>query len=159
MFEWFNTPHVQKFYSLRSWTQEEVREKLTPYIAGEKPVSGFVISLDEHPIGYLQSYRVRDYPWPNQNLSKEIVKRAMGMDLLIGRQQLLGKGLGQQIIRTFIKTHVCPQYQYCIVDPDIKNLPAIRCYEKLKFKVHQVIDTQDALHRPTKLMLMILKCV
>ncbi len=63
-----------------------------------------------------------------------------------------------QMLRWFNTPHVCPQYQYCIVDPDIRNVPAIRCYERLKFKEHQVIDTEDALQRPTKLMLMILMC-
>ncbi|MFT4059793.1 MAG: GNAT family N-acetyltransferase [Legionella sp.] len=158
MFQWFNTPHVQKFYSLRSWTEEEVLAKLAPYICGDKPVSGFIISLDENPIGYLQSYQVSDYPWPNQNLAEEIVRSAMGMDLFIGNEGLLGKGLGQQIIRTFIEAHVCPQYRYCIVDPDLRNVRAIQCYRKLKFKEHQVIDTEDALQHPTKLMLMIIKC-
>ena len=94
MFRWFNTPHVQKFYSLRPWTEDEVLVKLTPYISGDKPVSGFIVSLDENPIGYLQSYKVSDYPWPNQNLPEEIVKTAVGMDLFIGDEDFLGKGLG-----------------------------------------------------------------
>lgn len=158
MLQWFNTPHVQEFYSLRSWTEDEVLAKLTPYISGNKPVSGFMILLDENPIGYLQSYKVSDYPWPNENLTEEIVKNSMGIDLFIGNKDLLRKGMGKRIIRTFIEKCICPQYQYCIVDPDIRNVLAIRCYEKLKFKEHQVIDTEDALKRPTKLKLMILKC-
>ena len=159
MLRWFNTPHVQEFYSLRPWTEDEVLAQLTPYISGDKPVSGFIVLLDENPIGYVQSYKVSDYPWPNQNLPEGIVKTAAGMDLFIGEKDFFGKGLGQRIIQTFIETYVYPQYQYCIVDPDIRNVPAIRCYEKLKFKEHQIIDTEDALQCPTKLMLMILKCV
>lgn len=58
MLRWFNTPHVQEFYSLRPWTEDEVLVKLTPYISGDKPVSGFIVLLDENPIGYLQSYKV-----------------------------------------------------------------------------------------------------
>ena len=158
MLQWFNTPHVQEFYSLRSWTEDEVLAKLTPYISGDKPVSGFMVLLEENPIGYLQSYKVSDYPWRNQNLPEEIVKTAVGMDLFIGNKDFLGKGLGQRIIQTFIETQVCPQYQYCIVDPDTRNVSAIRCYERLKFKEHQIIDTEDALQRPAKLMLMILTC-
>lgn len=68
--QWFNMPHVQAFYSLRSWTEDEVIAKLTPYISREKSVSGFMILLDENPIGYLQSYKVSDYPWPDQDLSE-----------------------------------------------------------------------------------------
>ena len=157
IFKWFNTPHVQKFYSLRSWTEDEVLAKLTPYISGDMPVFGFIILLNGNPIGYLQSYKVSDYPWPKQNLTEDIVKMAMGMDLFIGDESLIGKGLGQQIIEDFIEIHSSAQYQYWIVDPDIKNVSAIECYKKLKFQGHQIIDTEDALKRPTKLMLMILK--
>lgn len=156
--QWFNKPHVQAFYSLRSWTEDEVLAKLTPYITGEKPVSGFIILLDENPIGYLQSYKVSDYPWPEQDLPDGIVRNAMGLDLFIGKSELIKKGWGRKIIQTFIETHVSRQYQYCVVDPDISNDAAVRCYEKLKFKEHKILDTVDALKRPAKIKLMILKC-
>jgi RimJ/RimL family protein N-acetyltransferase len=64
MFNWFNLPHVQKFYSLRTWTENEVLEKFKPYILGAKPVLGFIVVMDKKPIGYVQLSRVRDYPWP-----------------------------------------------------------------------------------------------
>ena len=57
----------------------------------------------------------------------------------------------------FIKSKIWPQFQYCIVDPDIKNIAAIKCYEKLNFQGHAVIDSEDALGQPVKLHLMILK--
>lgn len=158
MHQWFNTQHIQAFYSLRPWTEDEVLAKLTPYISGEKPVSGFIILLDEHPIGYLQSYKVSDYPWPNQNLPEKIVKSAKGIDLFIGNKDLIGKGVGARIIQLFIKHHIAPLYSYCIVDPDVRNISAIRCYEKLKFKKHQVIDIEDACQCPAQLVLMMLKC-
>lgn len=53
MWQWFNSPHVQEFYSLRSWTLEEVSAKITSYIRGEKPIFGFIILLNANPIGYL----------------------------------------------------------------------------------------------------------
>ena len=151
-------PHVQAFYSLRSWTEDEVLTKLTPYITGEKPVSGFMILLDENPIGYLQSYKVSDYPWSNQDLPDGIVKSAIGLDLFIGNSELIRKGWGCRIIQAFIEALIYPQYQYCVVDPDVRNDVAVRCYEKLKFKEHKILDTVDALKRPAKLKLMILKC-
>ena len=69
MCQWFNLPHVQKFYSLRPWTEDEVLEKFQPYITGDKPVLGFIVLMNEKPIGYIQQYKIRDYPWPNQKLS------------------------------------------------------------------------------------------
>jgi RimJ/RimL family protein N-acetyltransferase len=41
--------------------------------------------------------------------------------------------------------------------PHVRNIPAIKCYEKLNFQDHAVIDTENELGQPIKLKLMILK--
>lgn len=157
MCQWFNLPHIQKFYSLRQWTEDQVLEKLKPYITGYKPVLGLIVLMNEKPIGYVQQYKISDYPWPNQNLPQAIIDNAAGMDLFIGDEGLIGRGIGSQIINEFIKSKIWSQFQYCIVDPDINNIAAIKCYGKLNFQSHSVIDSEDALGRPVKLNLMILK--
>lgn len=45
---------------------------------------------------------------------------------------------------------------FFIVDPDIRNLGGIKCYEKLGFKEHRVINTMDAIQRSVQLRLMML---
>jgi len=157
MYQWFNLSHVQRFYSLRQWTEEQVLEKLKPYITGDKPVLGFIVLMNKNPIGYIQQCKISDYPWPNQDFSQEIIDHATGIDIFIGEEKLIGRGVGYQIIKTFIKNKVWPQFRYCIVDPDINNIAAIKCYEKLNFQSHAVIETKDALERPVKLKLMVLK--
>lgn len=157
MYRWFNMPHIQQFYSLRAWTEDEVLIKLKPYINGEKPVTGLIILCDNKPIGYLQYYKVKDYPWPNQILSDEVIRNAAGMDLFIGEPEMVRSGLGQTIISTCLQTIIWPQFKYCLVDPDIHNNAAIKCYQKLGFKVHQTIQTADAINRATQLQLMLLQ--
>jgi len=155
MHQWFNLPHVQEYYSLRSWTKDEVLHKLEPYITGEKPISGFLIKIDDKAIGYIQTYKVFDFPWDNQDLPNEIIKNSAGIDLFIGDAAFLGKGYGYKIIEQFLAKNIWPEFNYCIVDPQIDNVPAIRCYEKLGFKQHKIIGTKDALNIDTNLMLMI----
>lgn len=157
MHSWFNLPHVKKFYSLRQWTEAEVMKKLEPYIEGKQLVNGFIVLIDDKPIGYIQKYNVVDFPWPNQNLTDEIVKNAAGMDLFIGDASLIGNGIGSQLIQAFLNQHIWPNKQYCLVDPDISNTAAIRCYEKLNFKEHAIINSTDSLGKPVVLMLMIAK--
>lgn len=156
MYKWFNFPHVQKYYSLRCWSEKEVLNKLQPYILGTQPVSGFIILFNESPIGYLQSYAVKNYPWPDQNISQEIIDHAAGIDLFIGTSDLIGHGWGRIIIQTFLQNNIWPEYKYCIVDPEVTNEAAIRCYESLQFKEHAIIETTDAMNQPTSLKLMIL---
>lgn len=157
MLRWFNKPHVQAFYSLRTWTYEEVCQKLEPYIRGEKQISSFIIYLNDHPIGYIQSYPVKDYPWENQDLSEEIIQEAAGFDLFIGEETYLNQGLGKQIIECFLEEHIWPDYQYCIVDPDIRNEASMRLFQKCGFIEHKQIDTQNALKQPARLQLLMKK--
>ncbi|MBV8802179.1 MAG: GNAT family N-acetyltransferase [Gammaproteobacteria bacterium] len=159
MHYWFNLPHVQTFYSLRQWTEEQVLEKLKPYITGEKPVFGFIVLMNGKPTGYIQQYKTSDYPRPNHNLSQTIINNAAGIDVFIGDKESCGQGIGSQMINEFLKSKIWPQFQYCIVDPNIKNIAAIKCYEKLNFQSHAVVADWDALGQPVQLNLMVLeKC-
>lgn len=154
---WFNLPHVQKFYSLRPWAADEVLNKLKPYLEGTKPVKGYIVFMNDSPIGYMQYYRVSDYPWPEQNLTKEIVNQAAGLDMFIAEEILIGKGFGGKIVSNFLDQYIWPEFEYCLVDPDISNIAAIRCYEKMNFKEHTTINSKDSLAKPVSLKLMILK--
>ena len=80
---------------------------------------------------------------------------AAGMDLFIGEEPFVGKGLRSEIIKEFLDVIIWPQFQYCIVDPDVRNTAAIRCYEKLNFKEHLVIESENELGHPTQLKLII----
>ena len=155
IFKWFNLPHVQEYYSLHSWSKDEVLHKFEPYITGEKPISGFLIKIDDKAVGYIQTYKVIDFPWNNQDLSIEIINNSAGIDLFIGDVAFIGKGFGYKIIDQFLAENIWPQFNYCMVDPQINNIPAIRCYEKLGFKQHKIIETKDALNNDTNIMLMI----
>ena len=157
MHRWFNQPHVQQFYSLRTWTEKEVAQKLKPYINGEKPVSGYVAYQEDRPIGYVQTVKISDYPWPDQQFSEDMVQSMAGVDLFIGEQDLLGHGLGGRIMQAFLDEYIWPKFHYCVIDPDVRNLSAINCYEKIGFKAHRQIDTLDALQQPVKLQLMLLQ--
>lgn len=59
MHHWFNLPHVQKYYSLRDWTQDEVTQKLYPYITNQKPVSGFVIFIYHYVMMKKEMYFIK----------------------------------------------------------------------------------------------------
>lgn len=154
---WFNKPHVQAFYSLRTWTYEDVCKKFEPYVRREKQISGFIIYLGDCPIGYIQSCPIKDHPWENQDLSEAIIQKAAGFDLFIGEEAYLNQGLGKQIIECFLEEHIWPDYQYCIVDPDIRNEASMRLFQKCGFIEHKQIETQNALKQPVTLQLLIRK--
>lgn len=157
IYNWFNKPHVQAFYSLRTWTREEVCKKLNPYVRGETQINGFIICLNDQFIGYIQSYSLKNHPWENQDLPEEITQEAAGFDLFIGEEAYLKKGLGRQIIECFLKEHIWPSYQYCFVDPDVRNETSLRLFQKCGFSEHKQIYCQDALKQPVILKLLMKK--
>lgn len=156
--KWFNQPHVVKFYSLRNnWTEEEVFKKFIPYIKQEKPVQCFVILNRDQPIGFIQMYPIKEFSWPDQGLPDEIINHAAGIDIFIGELDLINKGFGTDLIKKFLDTYIWINFDYCIVDPNKENFAMIRCNEKIGFKEHKIIQTEDKLGRLVKLKLMILK--
>jgi aminoglycoside 6'-N-acetyltransferase len=151
--QWFNKPHVQAFYSLRSWTLEEVHSKLMPYLQGEKQMNCFIIHYNKLPVGYIQSYPIKEHPWENQDLPRDIVQEAAGIDFFIGEQEYLGRGLGCKIILQFLEKHIWPYYRYCLADPDIRNEASVRLLQKSGFVEHKRILAKDALQQNVSLQL------
>ncbi len=128
--------------------------KLTPYLERQKPIFGLIAEHDGQPVGYCQYCLVKDFPWPGQNFEKKVIDSAAGLDFFIGEANLLRQGLGQSIIREFLEKVLWPRFQYCIVDPDIRNEASVKLFEKCGFLAHQIINTQDTLGRPANLCLM-----
>jgi RimJ/RimL family protein N-acetyltransferase len=149
---WFNEAHVQKFYSLRPWTEEEVLAKLLPNIEEKKPLFGYIALLDGTPVGYLQYCRVKDFPWPEQDLDD--IENGVGLDIFIGEAHWIGRGLGPKIIDAFLKEFLMPTYHFVVVDPDVDNRASIKMFEKCGFSKHKIIATTDALDQATTLQLM-----
>ena len=157
VYQWFNLPHVQAFYSLRSWTESEVSEKVSPYFDGTNGVQGYIAEKEGQPFGYAQVYAVKNFPWENQDLPKDVLETVAGMDLFIGDPLALGQGLGQKMIESFLNQIVWKKFNFAIVDPDSHNTASIRCFEKSGFKLHKIIDSKTALGKSCQLQLMIKK--
>ncbi len=129
--EWLQRPHVREWWGARD-TFEEVEERYLPRIEGREPVRMYVILIDDRPCGVIQTYRIEDYPeyWP------AISSDEAGIDLYIADPELLGRGLGPEIIRRFTDEVVFadPSVTACIADPELENRRSVRAFEKAGFE-------------------------
>lgn len=103
----------------------------------DKPAGGtrsVVIHHDGIPIGHLQYYRVADYPEWGSLVSAE--PGDYGLDLFLGRDDRIGRGLGTRIVRAALRELVFsrPDATRCLLGPSPENGRAIRCYEKCGFR-------------------------
>ncbi len=146
---WFHAPHIQRWYSgQKTWSIKEIEEKYLPSRLEKKRIQAYLITIDETPIGYIQSYLIKDYPWDEMDLSS-LPERLAGIDFYIGEKNYLQKGHGTRALIQFLSQFIDPYYEGSIVDPRQDNLTAIRCYQKAGFSPCQVVLCQ---REPLQLM-------
>lgn len=149
MHVWFNKPHVERWYSKRKWTYVQLENKLTPYITGQNHIRGFVVMYNKKPLGYIQYYPAYRFLKKDYGLKQRIHKTA-GIDLFIGEEAFLGKGISKKMLLSFLYEIVRKEYLYCIVDPDVENEVALNFYTSCGFKFiakfNSLEGTENALY-------------
>ena len=95
----------------------------------------WVACIQEKPFGLLMTSPISGPYDPEDPYDKwfQDGKEIITLDLLIGEENYLGKGLGQRMIREFL-LEKCSQVSTVLIDPEIKNTRAIHVYEKVGFK-------------------------
>jgi aminoglycoside 6'-N-acetyltransferase len=71
-----------------------------------------------------------------------------GLDLFIGEEAFLHRGLGAQILRTFLRDVIFADDRVgrAIIGPDERNAIAIRAYEKAGFRYLKTVVIEDELY-------------
>ncbi len=134
MRDWLSSGEALRWYGRDEPTDEPaLRQK---YLI-DKPRRGtpnFIICHKGAPIGHIQYYRATDYPEWCAAVSGR--PGDYGLDLFIGRDDLLGQGLGTRVVKAALTDLVFAQAdaKRCLLGPEPENLRAIRCYEKCGFK-------------------------
>ena len=142
MTEWCARPHLKQWWTRgATFTLEQIAAKYGSRARGEDATRGYVIEIDEQPIGYVQYYPVADDSLPDgvvkptNGLFAEYRKEEMaGVDLLLADPQSLGKGLGTTVLRAFLAAEVFTKFRVAVIDPLRVNERAIRSFEKSGFR-------------------------
>ena len=141
---WLQMPHVLEWW----WggvapTPEAIAEKYGPRILDEEATDPYLILHAGQPIGYIQTYRIRDYP--EYAAAVGAGEEAAGVDLFIGEAEYLHRGLGSHILRRFLRDIVfAPEdIASCIIGPSEANRIAIRAYEKAGFRYYKTIPSEN----------------
>jgi RimJ/RimL family protein N-acetyltransferase len=132
LYGWVKTPHVRAWWDSPD-TCEAFAEQVAPLLTGQSAKRPYLIRCDERPIGYIQRFRIRQVPlyWSAYQIQEE----AVGVDLYIGDEHYLHRGLGPRIVEQFVRGLVFADetVDSCIIGPEPDNHAAIRAYEKAGF--------------------------
>ncbi len=144
MHRWLNTDFVTEWYfEKEEHTYENIKKQYIPYITGKEPNQSYIITYADQPIGYIQCYRIQDYPEYAEDIAE--AENAAGVDLFIGEADYLHQGLGSPILRKFLREIVFQTLEVvsCIIDPDEANTVAKKAYAKAGFKHLKTISIPD----------------
>jgi RimJ/RimL family protein N-acetyltransferase len=143
MHRWLNAGEAFTWYGLKPTTLEQVTAEYTPTIDHTEPVFGYVILIDDLPAGYIQRYFIHEHP--DYARQVDVPADAAGVDLFIGEERFLHRGLGAGIIRAFLRDVVFADEHVgrCIIGPDERNAIAIRSYEKAGFRFIKTVPIED----------------
>ena len=115
-----------------------------PEIEGSQPTDPYLILSEDRPAGFIQTYRVSDYPEYRDLVNVE--DGVAGVDLFVAEPELTGRGFGSQALRRFVAEIVFsdPGIHACIADPDAENGASLRAFEKAGFiAVGRFVDPND----------------
>ena len=140
--KWLSNPEVLQYYEGRDnpFNKEKVEQE---FFADDDDVARFLVELNEVPIGYLQFYEVdgEERQIYGYDDSEEVI---YGMDQFIGEVAYWNKGIGTQLVRSVVMYLIRKKDADLIVmDPQIQNDRAIRCYEKCGFKKVKLLPKRE----------------
>ncbi|CZL18345.1 TPA: GNAT family N-acetyltransferase [Legionella pneumophila] len=140
LYLWFQEPTIHNNYARgKKWSLTAIEEKYKPRILGKEHVPSFIVYLDNVPFGFIQYYLLNEFlpegieGFDNSLFQQYNSKDLVGIDLFIAEEKGRSRGLGVDLIGQFIDEFLT-EFKSIIVDPNISNQQAIRCYEKAGFK-------------------------
>src|ERR1700729_210853 len=109
---WLVTPEV-----VRWWGDAEEQYALVSGDLDHPDMDQFIVSLGEHPFGYIQCYSLSTW---NQSFGAQPAK-TRGIDQFIGKPGLIGCGHGSGFIRQFVEGVLASGVPRIVTDPDPDN--------------------------------------
>jgi aminoglycoside 6'-N-acetyltransferase len=135
--DWLERDHVRRWW--RDPIDEAIAKRLQGIEAGR--TEQYVIVVDGRPAGIIQTYLVADSPEWEEIVGAE--PGLAGVDLLIGEEDLVGRGLGPQVLEAFTRDVVFarPQTNACVATVEEPNSRSWRAFEKAGFRhVRDVVE-------------------
>ncbi len=129
--KWLSNPEVLAFYEGRD-NPYDLQKVRADFYGNEPEVYKCIVEFDDVAIGYIQFYEICER---TSNLTGYEEEVTYGLDQFIGEPNYWGKGIGTMLVQSMLNyLQQEKQVDVIILDPQVTNYRAIRCYEKCGFK-------------------------
>ena len=132
---WLETPHVAQW-----WHGPDEQFALVSEDLDHPAMDQFVVTADDRPFAYLQCYDPT--AWSDNGLGTHPLG-TRGIDQFIGEPDMVDRGHGSALIRSFVDGLLKTGTPRVVTDPDPENIRAVRAYEKAGFQKARLVNTPD----------------
>jgi RimJ/RimL family protein N-acetyltransferase len=142
--EWLRREHVAR------WWRDDISESLAEYRAaleGREPTDHYMIVVDGRAVGMIQTYLVSDYP--DWEAVVHVGAGVAGVDLMIGEEELIGRGLGPRILAAFARDVISASSVVATVEEE--NRRSWHAFEKAGFTHVRDVEEDGEPHRLMRL--------
>jgi aminoglycoside 6'-N-acetyltransferase len=144
---WLEREHV------RRWWRDPIEEAIEKRRQGieDGRTDQHLIVVDGRPAGLIQTYLVADSPDWEAIVGAE--PGLAGVDLLIGEEELVGRGVGPQVLEAFAREVVFarPETNACVATVEEPNRRSWRAFEKAGFRHVRDVEEDGLPHRLLRL--------
>lgn len=127
--KWYFNPKVYKYFEQRIPTYNEIVEKYSKRTSLTSITPVYIIEYNNIPVGIIQYTKLTNKAKKTYN----IIKDGYEIDIFIGEDDYYHKGIGSNAIKLLIDKLKQNNTIFVMV-PEIENINAIKCYEKVGFK-------------------------
>ncbi|MEU2006513.1 GNAT family N-acetyltransferase [Rhodococcus sp. NPDC019627] len=135
--KWLREPHVARFWNHET-SDADIERDFGGSIDGTEPCEDFLVVRGGRPLGFIQRYRLADYPEDIALLTAlvEVPDGSLSIDYFIGDPEHIGRGVGTAMIRAFVDKCRAdsPDATAIIVPVVVPNRASWRALEKSGFR-------------------------
>jgi aminoglycoside 6'-N-acetyltransferase len=145
--DWLAREHVRRWWRDGGESLQHAEDA----VAGRDPTEYFLIVLDGRPIGMIETYLVADNPDWGATIGEG--EGTAGLDLFIGEQDAVGRGVGTQVLVQFSRDVVFarPGTEAVVATVEEANRRSWRAFEKAGFRHPQDVEEDGLPHRLMRL--------
>ena len=135
LYRWLQQPHIREFYHKKcipSW--EEMRAEYLQRLNPDWPTRCFLSYSNSIPMGYIQVYRVADYPEYAAMIGED---HGISLDLFIGDTDFMGNRWGRLMLLKFLTEVAFPRFHaedVCWIYHDRLNHRALSASQAVGFR-------------------------
>ncbi|WHY75238.1 GNAT family N-acetyltransferase [Neobacillus sp. WH10] len=139
--KWLSNPAVLEYYEGRDnpFDLDKVNKK---FYDRDNEVIRCIFEYEEKEIGYIQFYQLNDKTSSIEDYGVE--ETVFGIDQFIGETEYWNRGIGSLLVKSMVLYLIGQkQANRVIMDPQITNVRALKCYEKCGFKKIRILPKHE----------------